>query len=153
MPLWLAMSVPVFSARYRASHCLTDRFLCGGQVYAFDTFALAAISIVAANGAVSRGLHPLVVCTAGVTICFGGLIRDVMCGRNLAIGGQSYALATGAGATVFVALRELAIRGVALPLALRLVLAGGTVVGLRTLEKVRGSPLLQPMHAQVSSHP
>ena len=119
-----------------------------------DTLALAAISIVAANGATARGLHPLVACTSGVTICFGGLLRDVMCGRNLAIGSQSYALATGAGATVFVALRELSLRtNLTVPLALRVLLAGGTVVGLRTWEKVRGRPLLQPMHAPVSSHP
>lgn len=63
-------------------------------VYAIDTLSLAAISIVAANGAVARGLHPVVAATSGVTICFGGLLRDVLCGRNLAIGSQSYALAT-----------------------------------------------------------
>lgn len=121
-------------------------------VYMCDTFSLAALSLVAANGAVCRASHPLVACTAGVTICFGGLLRDVLCGRNLAIGGQSYALATGAGATVFVGLRELALRGMALPLALRLVLSGGAVVGLRSWEKVRGKPLLMPMHAQGKSN-
>ena len=111
-----------------------------------DTLALAAISIVAANGATARGLHPLVACTSGVTICFGGLLRDVFCGRNLAIGGQSYAMATGAGATVYVALRELALRGLPLPLAVRLVLSGGCTCALRYWEWVTPHPLLEPMH-------
>ena len=47
---------------------------------------------------------------------FGGLLRDVLCGRSLAIGSQSYAFATGLGATVYVCLRELCVRGLPLPL-------------------------------------
>ena len=86
------------------------------------------------------------VATSGVTICFGGLLRDVLCGRNLAIGSQSYALATGAGAAVHVALRELVVRGLPIPLAVRLILSGGSVVALRALEFVSEAPLLAPMN-------
>ena len=57
-------------------------------VYAMDTVALAAVSIVAANGSVGRGLHPVVAVASGITICFGGIGRDVLCGRPLAIGAQ-----------------------------------------------------------------
>ena len=47
------------------------------------------------------------------------------------LGAQSYALATSAGASVYVGLRELAVRGVApLPLAPRIVLSAGAVVAL-----------------------
>ena len=101
--------------------------------------------MVAVNGAIARGLHPLVAATSGVTCCFGGLMRDVLCGRSLAIGSQSYAFATGTGAAVFVALRELALRGLPLPLAVRIFLSGGSVVALRASEFVSGEPLLAPM--------
>ena len=115
-------------------------------VYAADTMSLAAISVVAVNGAIGRGLHPLVAATSGVTICFGGIFRDVLCGRDLAIGGQSYAMATGAGACVYVSLRELALKGVPLPLAARIVLSGGSVVALRAYEWLTNQPLLKPMY-------
>ena len=115
-------------------------------VYAADTMSLAAISVVAVNGAIGRGLHPLVAATSGVTICFGGIFRDVLCGRDLAIGGQSYAMATGAGACVYVSLRELALKGVPLPLAARIVLSGGSVVALRAYEWLTKQPLLKPMY-------
>ena len=115
-------------------------------VYAADTLSLAAISVVAVNGAIGRGLHPLVAATSGVTICFGGIFRDVLCGRDLAIGGQSYAMATGAGACVYVSLRELALKGVPLPLAARIVLSGGSVVALRAYEWLTKQPLLKPMY-------
>ena len=173
-------------------------------VYALDSLSLAAVSLIAANGAIARGLHPLVVrvrgctracmgawvcgcwvhrvhrctgacriatlvanplrpirwcvsssslvvisssqvCTSGVTICFGGIGRDVLCGRDLAIGAQSYALATGCGATVYVALRELALRGLALPRAARLLLSGAFVLALRFWEFGAPEALLAPM--------
>ena len=118
-------------------------------VYALDTLSLAALSVVSVNGAVARGMHPLVAAASGVICCFGGLLRDVLCGRNLAIGGQSSALATGAGATVYVGLRELALRGgPALPLVARIVMSGSTVVALRAYEWVSQQPLLQPMVAK-----
>ena len=125
---------------------MQKRFDQSAIVYACDTVALAALSLVAASGALARGLHPLVVATSGVTCCFGGLLRDVLCGRDVAIGGQSYALATGCGATVHVALREAVLLGAPLPLAVRLVLSGGTVIALRAWEWASAEPLLAPMH-------
>ena len=69
-----------------------------------------------------------------------------MCGRDLAIGSQSYALATFSGAAVYVSLRELALRGLVVPLAPRIMLSGGTVVALRAWEWLTAEPLLAPMH-------
>ena len=73
-------------------------------------------------------------------------MRDVLCGRDLAIGGQSYAFATGIGSAVYVFLRELRLRGLPAPLLLRIVCAFATTMGLRAWEYVRGEPLLRPMH-------
>jgi len=109
--------------------------------------ALSALSVVAANGAIARGLHPLVACTSGVTICFGGLLRDLMCGRDLAIGGQSYAMATGMGASLYVGLRELAVRGLPLPLIARTLLSVGAVLCLRAYDWMTPGKLLPTMHA------
>ena len=118
------------------------------ETYVLDSAALGAFSICAVHGAISAGLHPLVAATSGVTICFGGLFRDVFCNRDLAIAGQSYALATGAGSTVYVLLRELTLRGIQLSSLSRIILSLGTCVGLRAWEYIRGAPLLKPMHSQ-----
>jgi uncharacterized membrane protein YeiH len=118
------------------------------ETYALDTAALAAFSVAAVHGAIGMGLHPMVAASSGVTICFGGLFRDVFCARDLAIAGQSYALATGSASTVYVLLRELALRGFNLPLIARIVLSTGTCIGLRAWEYVRGEPLLAPMHGR-----
>lgn len=117
-------------------------------MYALDTAALSAFAVVAVHGAVQRGLHPLVAASSGVTICFGGILRDVLCGRELAIGGQSYAFATGAGATVYVLLRELRLftGWCSIPLITRIVAGLATTMGLRAWEYYRGTPLLRPMH-------
>jgi uncharacterized membrane protein YeiH len=52
---------------------VAKRFNFGNSaaMYAIDTMAMAAFAVVGANGAVQRGLHPLVAATCGVTICFG----------------------------------------------------------------------------------
>lgn len=116
-------------------------------MYGADSLALAAFAAVAVNGAVQRGLHPIVAATSGVTICFGGILRDVLCGRELAIGGQSYAFATGAGAAVYVLLRELRLcTGWPIPLLARIVSCFAVTVGLRVFEYSNGKPLLSPMH-------
>ena len=119
-------------------------------MYAVDTLALSAFAVAAVNGAIAAGVHPAVAATSGVTVCFGGIFRDVFCGRNLAIGGQSYAFATGAGSTVYVLLRELAIRGIQTSLFSRVILSAGTTAGLRAWEYRRGEPLLKPMHYEVT---
>jgi uncharacterized membrane protein YeiH len=116
------------------------------EMYAVDTLALSAFAVSAVHGAISVGVHPLVACTSGITVCFGGILRDIFCGHNLAIGGQSYAFATGAGSTVYVALRELALRGIPTSLFTRVICAAGTTASLRVWEYLRGEPLLAPMH-------
>ena len=119
-------------------------------MYVVDTLALSAFAVAAVNGAIAAGVHPAVAATSGVTVCFGGIFRDVFCGRNLAIGGQSYAFATGAGSSVYVLLRELAIRGIQTSLFTRVILSAGTTAGLRAWEYRRGEPLLKPMHFEAT---
>jgi uncharacterized membrane protein YeiH len=114
--------------------------------YAMDSLALGAFAVAAVHGAISVGVHPMVAASSGVTICFGGIIRDVLCGRSLAIGAQSYAFATGMGATVYVILREMALRGIHNNLFARVMMAFSTTVGLRAWEYIKGEPLLSPMY-------
>jgi uncharacterized membrane protein YeiH len=118
------------------------------ESYVLDTAALAAFTVAAVHGAITMGLHPVVAATSGVTICFGGIFRDVFCQRDLAIASQSYAFCTGAGSLVYVALRQLAVRGIRLPLIGRICLSAGTTVSLRAFEYIRGEPLLAPMHGR-----
>lgn len=125
------------------------RFYNGWETYLMDTLGLSSLSIAAVIMATRGGMHPVVAATSGVTVCFGGILRDLLCGRDLAIGSQSYAFATGASSTVYVFLRELALRRiVVLPLALRTFLSAGTCVLLRGWEWIRGEPLLRPMHGR-----
>ena len=63
-----------------------------------------------------------------MTICFGGILRDLLCQRPVAIGGQSYALATAAGASVYVLLRQVVVAGYAIPLVVRIAAAAGTTI-------------------------
>jgi uncharacterized membrane protein YeiH len=115
------------------------------ETFVLDTAALAGFAVAAVHGAIGIGLHPLVAMSSGVTICFGGILRDVLCNRDLAIGSQSYAVATGVGSTVYVLLRELSLRGIHIPLIGRIFLSAGSTVALRVWEYVRGEPLLAPM--------
>ena len=122
------------------------------ETYVLDTLALASFAVAGAHAGIRAGVPALVAASAGVTICFGGIVRDVLCGRSIAIGAQSYAFATGAGATVYVALREAAVRGW-LPssgsgLVARILLAAGTTMALRVWEHQQGRPLLAPMHGR-----
>lgn len=96
-----------------------ERFRNSWEMYAIDTAALAAISVAGVHGAIAAGLHPLVAASSGVTMSLGGLLRDVFCGRDLAVASQSYAFATGAGSTVYVLTRELALRGYPIMAAFR----------------------------------
>lgn len=122
------------------------------ETYVVDSLALASFAVAAAHAGIRAGVHPAVAASAGVTICFGGIVRDVLCGRSIAIGAQSYAFATGAGATVYVALREAAVRRW-LPnsLVARILLTAGTTMGLRIWEHERGRPLLAPMHGRTTT--
>eukprot|EP00619_Florenciella_sp_RCC1007_P009439 CAMPEP_0205912566 /NCGR_PEP_ID=MMETSP1325-20131115/5931_1 /ASSEMBLY_ACC=CAM_ASM_000708 /TAXON_ID=236786 /ORGANISM="Florenciella sp., Strain RCC1007" /LENGTH=127 /DNA_ID=CAMNT_0053279287 /DNA_START=54 /DNA_END=434 /DNA_ORIENTATION=- len=66
-------------------------------------------------------------------MCFGGVIRDMMCQREARIGMDSYAFATGVGASTFVALRQLVLHGWQLPLGFRMTATASTVLYLRWL--------------------
>ena len=97
-----------------------------------------------------RGVRPLACVATGVTICFGGILRDLLCQRPVAIGGQSYALATAAGATVYVGMRQLVVAGYPIPLVARIAAAMGAVVSQRALSfwsgrGVQDSAFLAPM--------
>ena len=103
------------------------------RLYAFESVALGAVAVIGAQAGINRGVHPLASIVMGVTICFGGIMRDLLCQRPVAIGGQSYALATGAGASVYVLLRQLVVAGYAIPVTVRIVIGGGTTIGQRAL--------------------
>ena len=119
----------------------------GVETYVLETLGLCSLSIAAVGSSIRLGLHPIVAAASGVTACFGGILRDILCGRDLAIGSQSYALATGASSTVYVLLRELCIRRIlVLPLALRTFIAASTCISIRASEYHLGQPLLRPMH-------
>jgi uncharacterized membrane protein YeiH len=102
-------------------------------VFVGDTLGLAAFSIIGAQHGIRLGLPPFVCCCGGVVIVFGGLIRDVLCHRDIALGGSDpYASATLAGATVYVGLRQLAFKlRRRIPLSVRIALAATTVISLR----------------------
>ena len=116
------------------------------EMYSIDTLALASISVAGVHGAIGMGVHPLVAAVSGVTMSLGGVMRDVICGRDILAVTQSYALATGCGSAVYVLTRELALRGFPLLAITRIALSMGTTISLRYWEFVRGEPLLSPMH-------
>ena len=103
--------------------------------YALETGALGALAVVGAQQGILKGFHPLVSATLGVTIAFGGVVRDLMCHRELALGAnsgaQSYGVASLAGASVYVGLRELHVWNCAGD-SIKLV-TGGIPISLRIL--------------------
>jgi len=135
-----------FLDRRKLRRLVQNTFDNSSFTYAMDSLALGSFAVAAVHGAISVGIHPIVAATSGVTICFGGIARDIMCGRSLAIGAQSYAFATGIGSAVYVIMRELALRGLQTNLFTRVMMAFSTTVGVRAWEYVRGEPLLNPMH-------
>eukprot|EP00965_Chrysotila_dentata_P259305 6213515-Pleurochrysis_carterae.AAC.2 len=101
------------------------------ELYALETIALGAVAVIGAQSGISRGMTPLACVATGVTICFGGILRDLLCQRPLAFGAQSYALATAAGASVYVGLRQLVVAGYHIPLLVRIALGAGTAISQR----------------------
>ena len=89
-------------------------------LYAVNSACLCMFAVSGAQSGIHRGMHPLVCTVAGVTICFGGIIRDLLCQRDVAVGAESFAVSTGLGAGTYVALRELVLRGIAVPVELRI---------------------------------
>ena len=126
---------------------LKERVRNSWEIYALDTMALAAISVAGVHGAIAMGLSPLVSAVSGITTSLGGVMRDIICGRDIAVASQSYAFATGCGSAVYVMTRELALRGMPLLAITRIALSFGTTISLRYWEFVKGEPLLSPMHA------
>ena len=114
--------------------------------YMLDTVALGAASVTGTAASISLGLHPVVCVVSSVTMCFGGIIRDLMCNRNVAVGSQSFAASLAAGSSVYVMLREMALLGASLPLSTRILLSAGTTVSVRLADFYAQEPLLAPMH-------
>ena len=104
---------------------------CRPGTFAPTRSGMFSFSIAGAQTGIVRGLHPVVCATLGVTICFGGIARDLLCRRDVALGAENFAAATGFGAAVYVSLRQLMLRGLPLPLWTRTVITGTAVVGLR----------------------
>jgi hypothetical protein len=95
-----------------------------------------------------------------VTSSFGGVVRDVLTKKeSLTVGHESFAFTTGAGAAVYVGLRQLMLFGpdalgapwlerALRPLTVRIGLCVGTVLGIRAYAwTLRPDPLLYPMFA------
>ena len=59
--------------------------------YVLETIAIGALGVIGAQTGVKAAL-PAPACVAlGVTVCAGGLVRDVLCKRDVALGSQSFA--------------------------------------------------------------
>lgn len=117
-------------------------------LFGLETAALGAVAVIGAQAGITRGVGPLGSIATGVTICFGGVLRDVLCQREVAIGAQSYALATCAGASVYVGLRQLVCMSLLpMPLLLRIFAGAGTAIGQRLFVYVSDASdhLLEPM--------
>ena len=125
----------------------TKRLMCLRWLQRYWLEALAAISVAGVHGAIAMGLSPLVSAVSGITTSLGGVMRDIICARDIAAASQSYAFATGCGSAVYVMTRELALRGMPLLAITRIALSFGTTISLRYWEFVKGEPLLSPMHA------
>ena len=107
-------------------------------LYALETVALGAVAVIGAQAGITKAVHPLACVATGVTVCTGGILRDVLCRRDIAIGGQSYALATAFGASAYVALRHLVVRGAQIPLVARIALGFSATVAQRAYVLFRG---------------
>jgi len=111
--------------------------------YGIESIALGALCVIGAQQGIVRGLPPLASATLGVTVAFGGMVRDLLCKREVALGKgcQSYAAASFAGASVYVALRQLHVLNCAgstaklvhggIPIGARILLGAGTAIGIR----------------------
>ena len=95
-----------------------------------DTIGLGAFSVIGTMYAIRLGYPPIAVllCTL-ITCTGGGLIRDTLCRRPARVlypFQETYAATTVAGGAAWIAMRKLVV-----PLAPRVIIAVGTVVGLR----------------------
>ena len=89
--------------------------------YAMESAALASLGVASAQSCIIRGLNPFsAVAVAAASGCFGGVMRDMLCRRDHVTGMQNYVTSTAAGAASLIAMRELVLRGVRLPLLARI---------------------------------
>jgi len=114
-------------------------------LYAVDSACLCTFAVLGTRRGINRGLHPIVCCAIGVSACFGGLLRDLITRRDVALGAEGFAFAMGAGATTYVGLRQLMLRGWPLPIGLRTALAAAAVLGVRYTEYHSPGPLFGTM--------
>ena len=122
-------------------------------MFGMESMALAAFSVVGAQSGITRGLPPFVCACLGVTIAFGGVFRDLLIQKDIALGArnQSYGLASAAGGATYVGLRELHVRYACrfvqggLPLTLRIATGMGAALAVRCVAwqaLVKGEDLL-----------
>lgn len=118
------------------------------ELYVLESVALSVVGIIGARHGISRGLPPAACVALGVSVCAGGVMRDVICHRDVAIGSQSFALATATGATVYVGLRQLAERGFVTLISVRICLAAAATLVQRAFawqhKQSTGEPFLAP---------
>lgn len=90
-----------------------------------DAIGLALFCVTGTQIALTQGVAPLVaVCMGVMTATFGGIIRDVLCGESLVLGGRELYVTTAmAGASTHLLLVLLAVPG-------ELALIGGFLVAL-----------------------
>ena len=100
--------------------------------YAMESAALASLGVASAQSCIIRGLNPVsAVAVAAASGCFGGIMRDMMCRRDHVTGMQNYVTSTAAGASSLIAMRELVLRGVRLPLLARIIGSVSVTLGTR----------------------
>lgn len=100
-------------------------------IYSLESILTGTAGISGAQAGLTCGMHPSICCCCGVSIAFGGVLRDWMCRRDVAMGTSSFALASGLSATVYVALRRLVVYGFNIPLVFRVLLSVGAAGGQR----------------------
>ena len=104
--VYVILGATVFSIifRKRLDYLRTSLFL-------FDTIGIGLYTVVGVEKGVFIGLHPIICISLGtITACFGGVIRDILCGEIPIIFKQEvYATACILGGTTYFLLRELPI--------------------------------------------
>lgn len=101
--------------------------------YALESVALGALAVVGAQQGIVKGLHPLASSCLGVSVALGGVMRDVMCQRDVVLGShsgcQSYAVASFSASATYVILRQIHVWNCAG--SSRKLLHGGIPIGVR----------------------
>ena len=131
--------------------------------FIMESIALAAFSVVGAQSGIIRGLPPVASAAMGITITFGGVFRDLLIQKDIALGArnQSYGLASGAGAVTYVCLRELHVRYACrvleggIPLGARILVGMGAALAVRVCAWqaiLAGEDLVRPMESNAAEN-